>query len=58
MYYIATFTSQNLLCKKYSIQKPKNVGAGYEENVVAELDSALNQWIDSIPDHRKFFPAN
>jgi hypothetical protein len=27
---------------------------GWEEHTVAELDSALNGWFDSIPDHRMF----
>ena len=30
------------------------VGHQWEENIVAELDSALNKWIDSVPDHRNF----
>jgi hypothetical protein len=27
---------------------------GWEEHTVAELDSALNGWFDSIPDHCRF----
>ena len=27
---------------------------GWEEQTVAELDSALNSWFDSIPDHCMF----
>jgi hypothetical protein len=27
---------------------------GWEEHTVAELDSALNSWFDSIPDHCRF----
>ena len=26
---------------------------GWEEHTVASLDSALNNWFDSLPDHRK-----
>jgi len=25
---------------------------GWEEHTVASLDSALNSWFDSLPDHR------
>jgi hypothetical protein len=28
------------------------VGQQWEQHIVAELDSALNKWIDSVPDHR------
>ena len=27
---------------------------GWEEQTVADLDSALNSWFDSIPDHSTF----
>ena len=44
-------------CKKqYSINKPKILlgflGPESEQHIVAELDSALNKWADSVPDHR------
>lgn len=46
-----------LICQ-YSINKSKIilgfVGPKWEQHIVAELDSALNKWIDSVPDHRKF----
>ncbi|QRW17816.1 Fungal specific transcription factor domain [Rhizoctonia solani] len=39
----------------YSINKSKIllgfVGPQWEQHIVAELDSALNKWIDSVPDH-------
>ncbi|KAI0771317.1 fungal-specific transcription factor domain-containing protein [Trametes elegans] len=42
----------------YSINKSKAllgfVGQQWEQHIVAELDSALNKWIDSVPDHREF----
>jgi hypothetical protein len=28
------------------------VGPQWEQRIVAELDSSLNKWIDSVPDHR------
>jgi hypothetical protein len=27
---------------------------GWEEHTVASLDSALNSWFDSVPDHREY----
>ena len=29
---------------------------GWEEHTVASLDSALNSWFDSVPDHRESVP--
>jgi len=41
---------------QYSINKLKVllgfVGQQWEQQIVAELDSALNKWIDTVPDHR------
>ena len=48
---------------QYSINKSKAllgfVGQQWEQHIVAELDSALNKWIDSVPDHRQspVFPS-
>ena len=40
---------------QYSINKSKIllgfVGPQWEQHIVAELDSALNKWIDTVPDH-------
>ena len=45
--------------QQYSINKSKAllgfVGQQWEQHIVAELDSALNKWVDSVPDHRTFF---
>ncbi|EJU04909.1 hypothetical protein DACRYDRAFT_114226 [Dacryopinax primogenitus] len=45
----------------YSINKSKVllgfVGARWEQHIVAELDSALNKWIDSVPAHLKWDPS-
>ena len=45
--------------QQYSINKSKAllgfVGQQWEQHIVAELDSALNKWVDSVPDHRMFF---
>ncbi|ELU37004.1 nucleus protein [Rhizoctonia solani AG-1 IA] len=44
----------------YSINKSKIllgfVGPQWEQHIVAELDSALNKWIDSVPDHLRWDP--
>ncbi|KAF8834771.1 hypothetical protein BDN67DRAFT_914233 [Paxillus ammoniavirescens] len=45
----------------YSINKSKVllgfVGQQWEQHIVAELDSALNQWIDSVPAHLRWDPT-
>ncbi|KAG1759731.1 fungal-specific transcription factor domain-containing protein [Suillus occidentalis] len=44
----------------YSINKLKIllgfVGQQWEQQIVAELDSALNKWIDDVPDHLRWDP--
>ncbi|KAI0080936.1 hypothetical protein K474DRAFT_1704230 [Panus rudis PR-1116 ss-1] len=44
----------------YSIKKSKILlgltGPQWQQNIVAELDSALNQWIESVPDHLRWDP--
>ncbi|EIW84587.1 hypothetical protein CONPUDRAFT_163668 [Coniophora puteana RWD-64-598 SS2] len=44
----------------YSINKSKVrfgfVGHKWEQHIVAELDSALNKWIDTVPDHLRWSP--
>ncbi|KAF8910428.1 fungal-specific transcription factor domain-containing protein [Gymnopilus junonius] len=44
----------------YSINKSKAlmglVGPKWEQHIVAELDSALNKWVDSVPDHLRWDP--
>jgi hypothetical protein len=44
----------------YSINKSKVllgfVGQQWEQHIVAELDSALNKWVDSLPDHLRWDP--
>ena len=43
---------------QYSLKKNRVllgfIGEHGEQQIVSELDSALNQWVDSVPDHRKF----
>lgn len=43
---------------QYAINKSKILlgfgGEKWEQHIVAELDSALNQWVDSVPEHREF----
>ena len=34
------------------------VGQKWEQHIVAELDSALNKWIDAVPDHRAYPPSS
>jgi len=42
----------------YSINKSKIflgfVGPHWEQHIVAELDSALNEWVDTVPEHLKW----
>ncbi|KAG6917730.1 hypothetical protein DXG01_001381 [Tephrocybe rancida] len=44
----------------YSINKSKIVlgfvGKQWEQHIVVELDSALNKWVDSVPDHLRWDP--
>ncbi|KAE9398887.1 hypothetical protein BT96DRAFT_957454 [Gymnopus androsaceus JB14] len=44
----------------YAINKSKILmgfgGEQWEQHIVAELDSALNQWVDSVPDHLRWDP--
>ncbi|KAF8625237.1 hypothetical protein AX17_006903 [Amanita inopinata Kibby_2008] len=44
----------------YSINKSKIllgfVGQQWEQHIVAELDSALNKWVDSVPDYLRWDP--
>ncbi|KAJ7702821.1 fungal-specific transcription factor domain-containing protein [Mycena rosella] len=46
----------------YSLNKTKNLFAvrdeAWEEHIVAELDSALNAWVDLIPSHRAAIPLS
>ncbi|KAF5374528.1 hypothetical protein D9615_009070 [Tricholomella constricta] len=49
-----------LLRTVYSINKSKIslgfVGPQWDQHIVAELDSALNKWVDSVPDHLRWDP--
>jgi hypothetical protein len=51
-------TDFGFMQKQYAIDKSKIllgvVGQQWEQQIVAELDSALNKWVDSVPDHRAF----
>ncbi|KZT28697.1 hypothetical protein NEOLEDRAFT_1032070, partial [Neolentinus lepideus HHB14362 ss-1] len=53
---ILAFTHRTI----YSINKSKLlmgfVGKEWEQRIVAQLDSALNEWIDSVPDHLRWDP--
>ncbi|KII90496.1 hypothetical protein PLICRDRAFT_697043 [Plicaturopsis crispa FD-325 SS-3] len=44
----------------YAIDKSKAtfgyVGKKWEQTIVAELDSALNKWVDDLPDHLRWDP--
>jgi hypothetical protein len=44
------------IAPQYAVNKSKgSTGSEWEESIVAELNSSLNQWVDSIPDHRTSF---
>ncbi|KAI0644475.1 fungal-specific transcription factor domain-containing protein [Trametes meyenii] len=53
---ILAFASRTI----YAINKSKPilgfVGEEWEEHIVAELDSALNKWIDTVPAHLRWDP--
>ncbi|KAJ3551665.1 hypothetical protein NM688_g4573 [Phlebia brevispora] len=44
----------------YAINKSKSLlgftGPDWEQHIVTELDSALNQWVDTVPNHLKWDP--
>ncbi|KAK0203119.1 fungal-specific transcription factor domain-containing protein [Desarmillaria ectypa] len=46
----------------YSVKRPKQwealPTAEWEQNMVITLDSALNSWIDQLPDHLRWDPQN
>ncbi|KIP10237.1 hypothetical protein PHLGIDRAFT_115686 [Phlebiopsis gigantea 11061_1 CR5-6] len=46
----------------YSTSKSRTIlgftGPQWEERIVTELDSALNNWLDGLPDHLKWDPRN
>jgi hypothetical protein len=46
--------------KQYAIRKSKTllglVGPEAEQKLLSELDSSLNAWADSVPEHRAFHP--
>ncbi|KAI6025452.1 fungal-specific transcription factor domain-containing protein [Pisolithus marmoratus] len=56
LYHIQAFALRTI----YSISKHRVVfgckGPQWEERVVAELDSALNKWVDAVPDHLRWDP--
>lgn len=47
--------------EQYSSKKSKSmlglVGSSWERRIVSEIDSAMNKWIDAIPDHCAWFHA-
>lgn len=47
---------------QYAIKRPKNmfgrVVQRSEQQIIAELDSAMNNWMDSVPQHRKHSPPS
>ncbi|KAK7024381.1 Gypsy retrotransposon integrase-like protein 1 [Paramarasmius palmivorus] len=66
--YVAAFNSYLKLMRLlgialrtiYCINKSKILlgfaGPQWEQRIVAELDSALNQWVDSVPEHLRWDP--
>ncbi|RPD58806.1 hypothetical protein L226DRAFT_471190 [Lentinus tigrinus ALCF2SS1-7] len=38
----------------YPINKSKRTDSSWEQRIVAELDSALNNWVDSLPSHLRW----
>ena len=58
MCHSAMLTSLLTTATQYSINKSKVllgfIGPRWEQHIVSELDSALNKWIDAVPDHREY----
>ncbi|KAJ7162071.1 fungal-specific transcription factor domain-containing protein [Mycena filopes] len=40
----------------YSVKNLKKRSTGWSQTAVADLDSALNEWLDAIPDHLRWDP--
>ncbi|KAJ7503711.1 fungal-specific transcription factor domain-containing protein [Mycena galericulata] len=64
-FYVALLRLSNILAFSlrvvYSSRKSKDLLAvrddAWEERLVAELDSALNKWLDSLPEHLRWDPS-
>jgi len=43
---------------QYSVKRPENLfdksSPRSDQKIIAELDSMMNKWMDSVPTHRKF----
>jgi len=55
---IIGFMSRTLYSSKKSKTLSGIIGEEWESRIVTELDSALNKWKDSLPQHRKYFVFN
>lgn len=51
---ILAFTLRTLYSNKKSKLLTGLIGDQWEERVVTELDSSMNKWKDSLPDHRSY----
>ena len=57
---IMTFAYRTLYSTKKTKQLSGLIDEGWEQRIVAQLDSSMNQWKDSLPDFRKslmFYPT-
>ncbi|KIP05403.1 hypothetical protein PHLGIDRAFT_92206, partial [Phlebiopsis gigantea 11061_1 CR5-6] len=53
---IHAFALRTLYSTKKSRVQQGAAGPDWEQHIVSEMDSALNQWIDSMPDHLRWDP--
>ena len=50
---ILTFALKHLYCTARSRISMGHVGPEWEKKIAAQLDAAMNKWIDELPEHRE-----
>ncbi|KAF8650393.1 hypothetical protein AX16_005201 [Volvariella volvacea WC 439] len=53
---VLAFATRTLYATKKSKKLSGMIGEQWEQHIVRELDSALNRWLDSLPEHLKWDP--
>ncbi|KAI0080946.1 hypothetical protein K474DRAFT_1588813 [Panus rudis PR-1116 ss-1] len=56
LHQILDFALRTLYCINKSKVLLGFTGPDWEQNIVAELDSTLNKWVDDVPDHLRWDP--
>ncbi|TRM69411.1 fungal-specific transcription factor domain-containing protein [Schizophyllum amplum] len=54
---ILTYALKNLYCTPRSKATTGHVGLKWEKEMAAELDTAMNRWIDELPEHLRWDPT-